>query len=289
MRMATIISFSLAMIMALAKALAWWQSGSVSLLAGLTDSLLDGAASLLNLLAVHYALRPADEDHSFGHGKAEALAGLGQALFIAASSLLVATQGIRHLINPQPIDAEGIAISVIALSLVLTIGLVIFQNYVVKKTGSTAIKADSLHYKSDLLLNISILVALLLNNFGFLQSDALFALGISLYILWSAVQITRQAITVLMDTELSDHIIDQIQAIARNVPGVIDVHDLRTRISGIQWFIQLHAEFPGEWSLLKTHHLCQKIEDEIKTEFPQADILVHADPIEVVSNHVKRR
>ena len=153
MRLATRAALATALFLAAAKALAWWQSGSVSLLAGLTDSLLDGAASLLKLLAVQYALRPADDDHLYGHGKAEALAGLGQALFIGASALLVGSQAIDRLLHPQPLEHTHLGIAVIVLSLVLTGVLLRFQRRVVRITGSTAIQADSLHYRSDLLLN----------------------------------------------------------------------------------------------------------------------------------------
>ncbi len=162
MRLATVAALCVALGLALAKAIAWWLSGSVSLLAGLTDSLLDGAASLLNLLAVHYSLRPADEDHRYGHGKAEALAGLGQSAFICVSAILVGLQGFDRLLNPEPLQAPTLGIAVMVLSLVVTLGLLFFQRHVVKLTGSTAVRADSLHYRSDLLLNSSILVALLL-------------------------------------------------------------------------------------------------------------------------------
>jgi cation diffusion facilitator family transporter len=159
MRQATFAALAVALTLALAKAFAWWLSGSVSLLAGLTDSLLDGAASLLNLIAVHYALRPADEDHRYGHGKAEALAGLGQALFIGISAVLVGMHGVDRLLNPQPLGAATLGVAVMLLSLALTAVLLVFQNHVVRETGSTAIRADSLHYRSDLLLNTSILLA----------------------------------------------------------------------------------------------------------------------------------
>ena len=145
MRLASGAALAVALSLALAKAVAWWMSGSVSLLAGLTDSLLDGAASLLNLLAVHYALRPADDDHRYGHGKAEALAGLGQSLFIGVSAILVGVQGVNRVLHPEPLGAQGLGIAVMLVSLGLTAALLLFQQHVVKVTGSTAIRADSLH------------------------------------------------------------------------------------------------------------------------------------------------
>ncbi len=278
MRLATFAALATALTLALAKAIAWWLSGSVSLLAGLTDSLLDGAASLLNLLAVHYALRPADEDHRYGHGKAEALAGLGQALFIGASALLVGSHAIDRLLNPEPIGAPALGIAVMLLSLALTVALLLFQNHVVKLTGSTAIRADSLHYRSDLLLNSSILLALLLASYGWPQLDAIFGMAIALYIFWSAIRIVREAAAVLMDQELDPQISTRMHGLACAVPGVLGAHDLRTRLSGTHWFVQLHVELPGELSLLEAHCLCDQVEAAIRAEFPRAEVLVHADP-----------
>ncbi|HCP53376.1 MAG: divalent metal cation transporter FieF [Pseudomonadaceae bacterium] len=282
MRLASFAALALALSLALAKAIAWWLSGSVSLLAGLTDSLLDGAASLLNLIAVHYALRPADDDHRYGHGKAEALAGLGQALFIGASAVLVGVQGVDRLLHPQPLQAEALGIAVMVLSLVMTMALLVYQRYVVKLTGSTAIHADSLHYRSDLLLNSSILLALFIASFGFVQVDAIFAIGIAFYILWSAISIAREAAAVLMDKELSPEISEHMHELACAVPGVVGAHDLRTRISGTHWFVQLHAELPGSLSLSQAHAICDQVEAAICKEYPRAEVLVHADPLELV-------
>ncbi|SEI81101.1 cation diffusion facilitator family transporter [Azotobacter beijerinckii] len=282
MRQASAAALAVAVGLALAKAIVWWLSGSVSLLAGLTDSLLDGAASLINLLAVHYSLRPADDDHRYGHGKAEALAGLGQAVFIGVSALLVSVQAVDRLLHPQPIHAQLLGIAVILLSLAATAALLLFQRHVVRVTGSTAIRADSLHYRSDLLLNASILLALLLAQFGFGELDALFGLGIAGYILWSALQIAREAVTVLMDTELSPEVRERIAALAGAVPEVIDVHDLRTRISGTRWFVQLHVRLPGEMTLSEAHQRTEAVERAIHAEFPRAEVLVHTDPPQAV-------
>jgi cation diffusion facilitator family transporter len=279
MRQATFAALAVALTLALAKAIAWWLSGSVSLLAGLTDSLLDGAASLLNLIAVHYALRPADEDHRYGHGKAEALAGLGQALFIGVSAVVVGVHGVDRLLNPQPLGAATLGIAVMLLSLALTAALLLFQRHVVRQTGSTAIRADSLHYRSDLLLNASILLALLLASFGWPQLDPLFGIGIAFYILWSALGIAREASAVLMDKELAPELSERMHLLACNIPGVLGVHDLRTRMSGTHWFVQLHVELPGELSLLQAHALCEQVEYAIRAEFPRAEVLVHADPL----------
>lgn len=282
LRLATRASLAVAIVLILIKAVAWWLSGSVSLLAGLTDSLLDGAASLLNLLAVHYALRPADDDHRYGHGKAEALSGMAQALFIAVSAFLIGFQAIERIQHPEPLNAPGLGMLVMGLSIVLTLGLLSLQHRVVKATGSAAIRADSLHYRSDLLLNISIMVALTLAFFGYAALDAWFGLAIAFYILWSAISIARETVSVLMDEELPPDVSTRMLELARGVPGVLGAHDLRTRISGNHWFVQLHLELPGSLSLSVAHDLCVRVEHAIHGEFPKAEVLVHADPQEVV-------
>lgn len=281
MRLASAAALATALLLTLAKALAWWLSGSVSLLAGLTDSLLDSAASLLNLIAVHYALRPADDDHRYGHGKAEALAGLGQALFIGASAVLIALQAVERLQHPQPLGAPALGIAVMLLSLLMTGALLLFQRHVVRVTGSTAIRADSLHYRSDLLLNASILLALALAAYGWQRLDALFGLGIAAYILCSALRIVREAVAVLMDEELAPEVSARMQELACAVPGVLGVHDLRTRISGTRWFVQLHLELPEELPLKLAHGLCVAVEKAIREQYPRAEVLVHADPVTV--------
>ena len=285
LRLATRASVAVAGILIVTKAIAWWLSGSISMLAGLTDSLLDGVTSFLNLLAVHYALRPADDDHRYGHGKAESLAGMAQALFIAVSAVLIAFQAIERLKNPEPIGAPWIGIGVIVFSLVMTVALLALQHRVVKATGSNAVRADSLHYRSDLLLNGSILVALVMASFGWPQLDAWFGLGIAAYILWSAVQIARQSFSVLMDKELPTEVSERMLALACSVPGVLGAHDLRTRISGNIWYVQLHLELPGELSLSVAHGLSDRAAEAIESVYPQAEVLVHADPQEVVKHN----
>ena len=282
LRLATRASVAVASILIITKAIAWWLSGSVSMLAGLTDSLLDGVTSFLNLLAVHYALRPADDDHRYGHGKAESLAGMAQALFIGVSAVLIAFQAFDRLKHPEPVNAPWISIAVIVFSLVMTVGLLILQHRVIKATGSNAVRADSLHYRSDLMLNGSILVALVFAAVGFSQLDAWFGLGIAVYILWSAFQIARESFSVLMDEELPTDVSENMLALACAVPGVLGAHDLRTRISGNIWFVQLHLELPSQLSLLEAHTLSDQVAAAIENAYPRAEVLVHADPQEVV-------
>lgn len=282
LRLATRASVAVACTLIIAKAIAWWLSGSVSMLAGLTDSALDGVTSLLNLLAVHYALRPADDDHRYGHGKAESLAGMAQALFIGGSAMLIAFQAYERIQHPEPLGAPWISIGVIIFSLLLTVALLVLQHRVIKQTGSNAVRADSLHYRSDLLLNGSILVALMLAGFGWHQLDAWFGLGIAAYILWSAIQIARESFSVLMDEELPTDVSQHMLELACSVPGVLGAHDLRTRISGNHWFVQLHLELPGELTLSVAHGISDQAADAIHKAYPRAEVLVHADPQEVV-------
>jgi cation diffusion facilitator family transporter len=282
LRLATRASVAVACTLIVAKAIAWWLSGSVAMLAGLTDSALDGITSMLNLLAVHYALRPADDDHRYGHGKAESLAGMAQALFIGGSAVLIAFQAYERLHDPQPLGAPWLSIGVIVFSLLLTAALLVLQHRVIKQTGSNAVRADSLHYRSDMLLNGSILIALILAGFGFDQLDAWFGLGIAAYILWSAIQIARESFSVLMDEELPTDVSQHMLELACSVPGVLGAHDLRTRISGNHWFVQLHLELPGELTLSVAHGISDQAADAIHQAYPRAEVLVHADPQEVV-------
>lgn len=283
LRLATRASVAVASILIVAKAIAWWLSGSVSMLAGLTDSTLDGVTSLLNLLAVHYALRPADDDHRYGHGKAESLAGMAQALFISGSAVLIALQAVERIRHPEPIGAAWLSIGVIIFSLLLTAALLVLQQRVVRETGSNAVRADSLHYRSDMLLNGSILIALVLAGFGWYQLDAWFGLAIAAYILWSAIQIARESFAVLMDQELPPDVSQRMLELACSVPGVLGAHDLRTRVSGNHWFVQLHLELPGELTLTVAHGLSDQAADAIRAVYPQAEVLVHADPVATAS------
>lgn len=279
LKLATYASVLVALLLIALKALVWYMSGSVSLLASLIDSLMDAGASLINLIAVAYALTPPDKGHRYGHGKAEALAGLAQSVFIAGSALLVLYQGIDRLRNPQPLDAAWYGVAVMLLSIIATLLLLRFQARVIRRTGSTAIRADALHYRSDLLMNGSIIVALLLAHYGIPGADALFGIAIALVIGFSAVRIGQDAVQILMDHELPDEVRKEALALARAVPGVIDVHDLRTRQSGQQWFMQLHLELPGDLPLSEAHELGEQVRLAIQKRYSRAEVLVHKDPV----------
>ncbi|MNZ77880.1 Ferrous-iron efflux pump FieF [compost metagenome] len=208
------------------------------------------------------------------------MAGMAQALFIGVSAVLIGVQAVERLQNPQPLGDTAIGIAVMLLSLALTVALLMLQARVVRITGSTAVRADSLHYRSDLLLNASILLALVLARLGWPQLDAFFGLGIALYILWSALQIARESSAILMDQALPGDISEQMLALACSVPGVRGAHDLRTRVSGSHWFVQVHLELPGDLPLTQAHALCDQAAAAIQGKYPKAEVLVHADPVQ---------
>lgn len=282
MRQATYASVSVAVVLIAAKLVAWGMSGSVSMLATLIDSSLDGLASLLNLFAVRHALSPADREHRFGHGKAEALAGLAQAAFITGSAAFLLLESTRRIIEPVPIQGHGLGMLVMTFSILATLGLLSFQRYVIRRTDSTAIKADALHYRTDLLVNASVLLALWLSARGWPGFDPLFAIGIALYILFSAWQIVRQALDHLMDRELPDEDRANISRIARQHPRVRGLHDLRSRRSGTSSFIQLHLELDDDLRLIEAHRISDEVEAEIQRHYPAAEIIIHFDPVSVV-------
>jgi ferrous-iron efflux pump FieF len=279
LKLATYASVGVAFGLIALKSGVWMLSGSVSILASLIDSLMDSAASIINLFAVRYALKPADREHRFGHGKAEALAGLAQAAFISGSAVLVLLQGIERLLDPQPLGATGLGIAVMLLSIIATLGLLAVQRHVIARTGSTAINADALHYRSDLLLNASVILALLLAAYGIQRADALMGLGIALYIGYSAVRIGLDAIQILMDHELPADVRAEALALARSVPGVVDVHDFRSRQSGQHWFMQMHVELPAQMALADAHELGEAVRSALEERFPQVDVLIHTDPV----------
>jgi len=282
MKLATYASVSVALVLIAAKAMAWGASGSVSLLATLIDSSLDALASLLNLVAVRHALSPADQEHRFGHGKAEALAGLGQAVFISISAGFLLVESGRRLINPVPVQAVELGMAVMVLSIVATLALLAFQRYVVHKTDSTAIKADALHYRTDLMVNGSVIVALGLSAWGWPGFDAIFAIGIAFFILYSAWEIVVQAFDHLMDRELPDVEREKITGLARAHPKVRGMHDLRSRRAGTATFIQLHLELDDELPLLEAHRISDEVELNIQQSYPGAEVIIHIDPVSVV-------
>jgi len=282
LRLATRASVTTAAILIIAKLAAYWQTGSVSILASLVDSFMDAGASLINLLAVSYALAPPDEEHRFGHGKAESLAGMAQATFIAGSGLFLILESIQRLINPQPIEAIGVGMSIMIFSVIATLILLVIQRHVINKTNSAAIRADALHYKTDLLTNAAIIIALLLSQVGWLGFDPLFALAIAVYILYSSWEIGSEAFHDLLDHELPEKTRIQIIEMAQQHPEVRGMHDLRTRLSGRTEFIQLHLELDDDLPLIEAHEIADQVEEKIMHAIPTADVVIHLDPVSAV-------
>ena len=279
MRLATYASVSVAAILIVAKFGAWLVTDSVAILSTLVDSLLDVAASLVNLFAVRQALQPADRQHRFGHGKAESLAALAQAAFISGSALFLLLEAGRRFVEPQAIANEMLGLAVMLFAIALTLLLVWFQHYVVARTGSVAIRADSLHYKGDVLVNGSVMISLVLSAWlGWRFADPIFAVAIACYILFSAWQITRAALDVLMDRELPDEDRARIRGIVLAHPRVRDLHDLRSRTTGTMTFIQLHLELDGELTLAEAHEISDAVEADIRAAYPEAEIIIHQDP-----------
>jgi ferrous-iron efflux pump FieF len=276
---ATYASVSVAVVLIVAKLGAWLLTDSVSLLSSFADSVLDAAASLVNLLAVRSALQPADREHRFGHGKVESLAGLAQAAFIAGSGVFLLLESVDRLISPRAVDHGLIGIAVMGFSIKLTVALVGFQIYVVKRTNSIAIAADSLHYRIDILVNFAVIVSLLLASFGGWQlADPLFAILIVAYMGSGAYKILRQSLKDLMDTEFPEADRARIRDIVLAHPDVLDIHDMRTRSSGPDAFIQLHIEMDGDLTLLAAHEISDQVMLSVEKAFPNAEVLIHQDP-----------
>lgn len=272
-------SVATALILIAVKSVAWVLTGSVSLLASLIDSIMDSLASLVNFAAIRYSLVPPDDEHRFGHGKAEALAGLGQSLLIAGSALYLLHEAVLKLLDPRPLEATGLGIGVMVFSIVLTALLLVVQKYVVRRTGSTAIDADSLHYLSDLAVNAGIIVALVLSGFGFIEADGLVGLVIALYIFYSAWKIGWDAVQLLLDRELPGEVRDVIGAVVGEHEQALGFHDLRTRQSGRTWFIQLHVDMDESLPLRQAHDLGERIREDILKHYPAAEVIIHHDPV----------
>lgn len=261
------------------KLAAWIATDSVAVLSSLVDSALDAMASAINFVAVRHALAPPDAEHRFGHGKAESIAGLAQAAFVAGSALFLTFEALSRLASPRPVAYGDAGVAVMVLSIVLTFGLVRYQTYVVRRTGSTAIGADSLHYRADLLANLAIIGALV--GAGRLDAawiDPAAALLVAAYILYSAWGILRTALDGLMDREFPEAERRRILDIAAAHPQVRGVHDLRTRRSGPRSFVQLHLELEGSMTLRDAHAVSDRVERDVVAAFPAAEVIVHLDP-----------
>ena len=279
MRWASIASMSVATVLIAAKTGAWLVTDSVSMLSSLIDSSLDLVSSLITFIAIRAALTPADADHRFGHGKAEALAGVAQAGFIAASAGGLLLTVADRFLHPRPVQQEMVGAVVSAIAIVLTFGLMLFQGHVVRRTGSLAVTADRAHYTTDFVTNIAVGIGIWLSSrLAEPMIDLAVAVGVAFYLGSGAWHIGRHAIDVLMDRELPNEDRRRILEIVRRHPGVRSVHDLRTRSSGLNQFIQLHLVLHPTMSLGRAHVISDSVEAAIREAFPQAEVIVHIDP-----------
>ncbi|WP_417449737.1 cation diffusion facilitator family transporter [Kordiimonas sp.] len=278
MKMATWAAVSVASSLVVAKAVAWWFSGSVAMLGSLADSSLDLAASLVTMFAVRLALIPPDDDHRFGHGKAEALAGLFQAAVMSGSAVYISLEAISRLWNPVAPERSDLVIGASAIAVILSLGLVAFQTYVIRHSRSIAIAGDQLHYKGDLLLNASVIVSAVASAMGFLYADGIFGVLIGGYILYGAYGLARPAIDMLMDKEFDDAERELIFNIVMNNPEVLGLHELKTRSSGRDRFIQMHIEVPGNMTVADAHLIADEVEATLGEHFGDTEIFIHMDP-----------
>lgn len=282
LRLATYASVITASLLIIGKLIAWLLTGSVSVLASLVDSLMDVFASTINLVAVRYSLQPADAEHRFGHGKAESLAGLAQATFIAGSAAFLILEAVDRLIHPAQLEQVRVGVVVMACAIAATVVLLFIQRYVIRRTNSTAIRADALHYTTDVLTNAGTIVALLLASAGWGGFDPLFGIAIALYILHSAWKIGHEAFHAVMDHELPDDQRERIKELVSMHSQVRGMHDLRTRQSGQMQIIQMHLELDDHMPLYRAHAIADEVEASIRQAFPDADIIIHQDPATLI-------
>jgi ferrous-iron efflux pump FieF len=276
---AAFASIAMAVTLIALKTWAAYRTDSTAMLGSLADSGLDFIASLVVLMGVRIAAQPADWDHRFGHGKAEALAALVQVTLITLSAIFIGFRAVQRLLaGAQTAAAElGIGVSIVAIA--LTFALISYQRYVVRRTGSLAIGTDRLHYASDLLLNGSVIAALALDQFaGLAGADALFGLLIALWLLWGAWGASSHALDQLMDKEWPAELRDRFLAATREYPELAGLHDLRTRSSGTHYFAQFHVWVPAEWTVKEAHDRLDRVEEALQERFPGTEILIHVDP-----------
>jgi ferrous-iron efflux pump FieF len=251
----------------------------MAMLGSLADSALDLVASMVVLLGVRIAAAPADHEHRFGHGKAEALAALVQVIIITVSAMFIGFRAVQRLLHgAETAQAElGIGVSVVAM--ILTMGLISYQRHVVSRTGSVAIGTDRLHYSSDLLLNGSVIAALAIDQYaGFRGADAIFGVLIALWLLWGAWSNSSHALDQLMDREWPDERREEFLAAAKEYPELAGLHDFRTRSSGTHYFAQFHVWVPADWTVQQAHDRLDRAEEALRARFPDTEILIHVDP-----------
>lgn len=276
---AALASVSLALVLLIAKTWAAYLTDSTAMLGSLADTALDVIASLTTLMGVRIAAQPADLDHRFGHGKAEALVALAQVVLIAVSAVGIMWRAIDRLAQGAQTEAMSAGIAVSVLAIALTFVLLWYQRQVIERTGSVAIKTDNVHYKSDLLLNGAVIVALLLDQaLHVAGADALFGIGIALWLMWGAWRASSEAVHQLMDREWPEDERQEFLDAAAQFKEFRGLHDMRTRKSGTLRFVQFHVWVPAHWTVQEAHDRLDRAEEELQQRFPDTEILIHVDP-----------
>jgi len=261
------------------KAYAAWSTGSVAMLGSLADSGLDLLASLVTLYGVKLAAEPADHDHRFGHGKAEALAALFQVVLITLSAVGIAWRAITALGSDVPTQSAELGIGVSIAAILATVVLLAYQRSIIRRTGSVAIMADNVHYQSDVLLNGSVIAALALDQFfGWHRADPIFGIAIAGWLAWSALQASSHAIDMLMDKEWSESQREAFIEVAARQPGINGIHDFRTRRAGSHDFAQFHMEVAHDITVRQAHDIVEGVERALRQAFPKVEVLIHLDP-----------
>ena len=276
---AALASIAMALFLVTLKAWASWDTGSVAMLGSLADNVLDLIASLITFLGVRWAAMPADAEHRFGHGKAEALAALVQVILIAISAFVIGWRAIARFSSGERTQGLelGVAVSVVAMA--ATFALLAYQKSVIRRTGSVAIATDNLHYKSDIALNLSVIAALALDQLlGWRLADPVFGLGIALWLLYGAWSAASHSVDQLMDREWPEEERDAFLAAAKDYPELAGLHDLRTRHSGAHRFVQFHVWVPPHWTVREAHDRLDHVEEQLQARFPRTEILIHVDP-----------
>jgi ferrous-iron efflux pump FieF len=282
----TWLSVSVGLFLMLLKLAIWWFSGSVSLLASATDSGLDFVAAMGTFWAVRIAVLPADAEHRYGHGKAEAFASLMQAGLVFASAALIGREAISHLLHPAPVVGEGGAILVMFVSVGLTLALVTAQAKVIASTSSVAIKGDRAHYLADLVSNAAAIIGLGLARLtGDPRWDAFAGLLVAVWLIKGAVEVLRQASNELLDREADEQDRAELLQLALDDREVMGVHQFRSRVSGPILHVQMHMELRPDQSLLKAHEIIERAERRILAAYPDTDLVIHADPYGLSEDH----
>lgn len=272
-------SVSLSMALCVIKTLAFAYTGSLAILSSLIDSLSDVFASSITYIAVKFSTKPANCNHRYGYGRAESLSALIQAAFVAGSGLFVLYDGFNRIFNPTTIQQTTFGIVIMIISLVSTFILILFQKHVAKITNSIAISADSEHYKVDILTNFSIIISLVaVKVFNINWLDILTAALISIYLIYNAYKIAYEAIGSLTDKELDEKIRNKVVQIIKSCADIKGFHDFRSRDLGGVYFFELHLEFDGNLTLFETHKLTEIVENKIKAEFDNSQVIIHQDP-----------